>query len=224
MTRSLCLCRKISKGWVSVQGPDVLMITMEGQYYSGWGEGPPRPQCLEQGSLHLTSRHKGKDHHSSLPPWAAGEPSIQQGLLPQDMPRNRAGDGRCVCYRSNQSFQVEKKAEGHPLSKYLHISEIILETFQMLLTSRPFPHHCRSPDILLWQGAFVFWEWDRSHSRRVQRWPAWWEEKILFCHSWAGCHWASHFLGLVSYPSQAGKSLYPLLHRLVRESNKITNI
>lgn len=86
MTRSLCLCRKISKGWVSVQGPDVLMITMEGQYYSGWGEGPPRLQCLEQGSLHLTSRHKGRTTTAPcLPEQLENHPS-NKGCYPRICP------------------------------------------------------------------------------------------------------------------------------------------
>ena len=143
MTRSLCPCRKISKGWVSVQCPDVLMTVTEGRYYLTGGGGAGFPPChgaLEQSSLHQVSRHEGKT--AMAPGLPVQLESIQPTRAATLGCTQEWGWGFCEWHGSSQSLQVEKQAEDSPLAKYLHVSEIIFKIFPMLLTSRPFPHHC----------------------------------------------------------------------------------
>lgn len=96
--------------------------------------------ALEQGSLHQASRHEGKTA------MAPGLPVQLENIQPMRAATlgctQEWGSGFCEWHGSSQSLQVEKQAGDSPLAKYLHVSEIIFKIFPMLLTSRPFPHHC----------------------------------------------------------------------------------
>lgn len=154
MTRNSCLCRKISKGWVSVQGLDVLMSRNEGQYYLEWDQGSPRPWCPGKGSLHQASRHKGRTVMvpASLSKWRTNPTRAATLEYAQEW-----GWEFCMWHKSAQSLQVEKKAEDRPLAlMYLKLlgwpkssltranflaSPIFLR-LETLLISWPFLHHC----------------------------------------------------------------------------------
>lgn len=145
MTRSLCLCRKISKGWVSVQCPDVLVTVTEGRYYLMGGRGrQDSSHAMVPCSRAAFTKLQGMRERqpwllASLCSWRT---SSQRGLLPWGAPRNGARGSVSGTDLAEPPGREASQRQASPLTKYLHISEIIFKIFPVLLTSRPFPHHC----------------------------------------------------------------------------------
>lgn len=128
MTRSLCLCRKISKGWVSVQCPDVLVTVTEGRYYLMGGRGrQDSSHAMVPCSRAAFTKLQGMRERqpwllASLCSWRT---SSQRGLLPWGAPRNGARGSVSGTDLAEPPGREASQRQASPLTKYLHISEII---------------------------------------------------------------------------------------------------